>query len=415
MTIKWITLLLGTAPYATIEDGKEDLEIVDVRDLVDKAGNDHEAILKKIKQGVNSLRKGKKTVVCCDYGMSRSNAIAAGILTLSENADFSMMLRKVQKAIGKSQIKLEPLLAVREALGLCQLKKRSEKQGKILITGANGFLGSALCRAIDDSYKVIAPSHSDLDLSHGNTNIGLLADDENVTCIIHLANPRIYTSNVAMGQTLTMLRNVIDVSISFDILLIYISSWEVYSGYAGTLYADEGTPKLPRGPYGETKYLAEMLIEHACRKNELRCALLRSSPVYGLGSDRPKFIFNFAMKAFDSKDIVTHRYHNGEPGLDLLHIDDLTVAIKMVLDSGFTGTLNLGTGMLTSTRQIAQMIKEKLGSKIGIKSVPIHTHVASIAMESRKAKQKLGWEPKVSFDSGLMDLLMGINAKRSSS
>src|SRR3972149_1542382 len=84
MTIRWITPLLGTAP-ALLFHQEADMNIIDVRDLVDKAGNRADAVRQKITEGCESLREGKKTVVCCDYGISRSNAIAVGILALSES------------------------------------------------------------------------------------------------------------------------------------------------------------------------------------------------------------------------------------------------------------------------------------------------------------------------------------------
>ncbi len=46
-----------------------------------------------------------------------------------------------------------------------------------------------------------------------------------------------------MGQTLAMLRNVIDVCVSNNIRLVYPSSWEIYSGYAGTLRVGESVPR----------------------------------------------------------------------------------------------------------------------------------------------------------------------------
>ena len=78
--IRWITDELGTAPF-TDSEISDDLNVLDVRDLVDKHGNSPEATREKIDQGVSLLQQGGRLVVCCDYGISRSNAIAAGILS----------------------------------------------------------------------------------------------------------------------------------------------------------------------------------------------------------------------------------------------------------------------------------------------------------------------------------------------
>ena len=412
MKIRWITPLLGTAA-ATAVQNESDIYIVDVRDLVDKAGNGTEAIRAKIRQGVESLTQGNRTVVCCDYGMSRSNAIATGILSSFDKKDFDAALHQVQEATGETQIKLEPLNAVREALGLLSsVRKLDIKQRTVLVTGGGGFLGRALCASIGSEFKILAPTRSQLDIGLGSTQLDLLVRETGIDCIVHLANPRIYTSNVAMGQTITMLKNVIDVCLARDIPLVYPSGWEIYSGYAGILSASEATPALPRGPYGEAKHLAEILIEHSRRTAGFRCALLRSSPIYGVGGDKPKFIYNFIEKARRSQTIVTHCYRNGPPGLDLMYVDDLVSALVATLKSGFTGTVNLGTGVLTSTMQIAQILRDSLESKSNIEQTTIEADVASIAMVSRHAQAALDWRPTVSLESGLERLLSGNKINR---
>ena len=72
----------------------------------------------KITEGCDSLRAGKKTVVCCDYGISRSNAVAVGILAMHEAIPFEAAVRRVLDATGEKEIKVDPLQAVRRALGV---------------------------------------------------------------------------------------------------------------------------------------------------------------------------------------------------------------------------------------------------------------------------------------------------------
>ncbi|WP_072622904.1 NAD-dependent epimerase/dehydratase family protein [Spirulina major] len=409
MTIRWITPLLGTAAFNGVQ-GITDITVVDVRDLVDKAGNNSNAILNKIHQAIDLITQGKRTVVCCDYGMSRSNAIAVGIIVNLEKIPFNQALRQVQEATGEAEIKLDPLNAVRQALGVNIKKAKYSQYRNILITGGRGFIGTALQEAlINSEFRLISPTREQIDIVAGSTKLDLLASEENIDCIVHLANPRVYTSNIAMGHTLTMLRNIIDVCLAKDIPLIYPSGWEIYSGYAGTIHVDESTPALPRGPYGETKYLSELLIEHCCRTRGLRCAMLRSSPVYGSMSDKPKFIFNFFKKAIQGQKIVTHRYMNGNPKLDLLHIDDFVSSIIATLKSRFIGNLNIGTGQLNSTLQIAEMIRDELGSPSMIEQIEVNTEVASIAMNYGRANLELGWEPITPFNQGLKSLLSQIS------
>lgn len=402
MTIRWITPRLGTAPAMAIRELGGDVHVVDVRDLVDKAGNRADAVAEKIRAGTASLAAGKTTVVCCDYGISRSNAVAAGILSCAEGISLEAAVRRVQQATGETEIKVEPLRVVRAALGE---QGQSRPAGSaVLLTGASGFVGSATAKALAREMRVLTPSREELDVARGSTQLDVLAGECGASAIVHLANPRVYTSNVALGTSLTMLRNVMDVCLARDIPLVYLSGWEIYSGYRGTLVADEALPPLPRGPYGEAKLLGEMLIEHGRKHLGLRCALVRSSPVYGPGADRPKFIYNFLDKARRGETIVTHHYRNGDPALDLLHIDDLVDLVVRVVRAGFTGTLNAGTGVLSSTYEIASALVARLGSSSRVERTEIDADTARIAMDHALARRLTGWEPTIAIAEGLATL-----------
>lgn len=404
MSIRWITPDLGTGPALLVRQ-EVDMNIIDVRDLVDKAGNRSDAVRQKITEGCDSLRAGKKTVVCCDYGISRSNAVAVGILAMHEAIPFEAAVRRVLEATGEKEIKVDPLQAVRRALGVDKKQNQHQKR-RVLVTGGSGTLGKPVSQKLAQSCEVFSPDRKELDLQLGSTQLDLLVGEDQIDCIVHLANPRVFTSNIALGNTLTMLRNVLDVCVTGDIKLIYLSGWEVYSGYRSNyLSADESLPLLPKGPYAETKYLTEMLIEHCRRTQGLRCTMLRSSPVYGIGSDKPKFIYNFIDKIKRSQRIVTHRYNNGVPALDLLYIDDLVSAVTKAVGSDFEGNLNIGTGVTTSTQRIAEILKEMLGAQSKIESTLIDSDTAGIAMDASRARKTLDWRPTISIDQGLRMIL----------
>jgi UDP-glucuronate decarboxylase len=409
MKIRWITPLLGTAPAMSVI-GKSGLYLIDVRDLVDKAGNREEQVKEKILQGSESLRNGCKTIIGCDYGISRSNAIAAGVLAHFEGITLEAAVRKVLRATGETEIKLAPLQAVRNALGENK-PIFSKNKRRVLVTGSTGFLGVPIVLQLSSEFEVIAPKRADLDLQQGGTKLDLIAGESEVDCIVHCASPRVYTSNIALGCTLTMLRNVLDVCTTRNIHLVYLSSWEIYSGYrSNCLYADEQLPPLPKGPYGETKYLCEILIEHARNTLGLRCGMLRSSPVYGAKGDKPKFIYNFIDKIRRSEPVMTHEYRNCKPALDLLYVDDLVAAVKQVVSAEFIGTLNVGTGVLTSTKSVAEMLMMLLGRQCKINSTQIDADIACIAMDSAKAGNTLGWRPGVCLEKGLLRIISSMDA-----
>jgi len=402
--IRWITENLGTAPAAdpALGDGAA---VLDVRDLVDKFGNSPAATREKIEQGVRLLREGRRVIVCCDYGISRSNSIAAGILASFGGLSLEQAIRRVVEKTGEREIKLDPLRSVREALS-GEASSCAGSEPRLLLTGGTGFLGRLVAARLGGGRFLVAPSRQELELTSGALSLDLLVKEHRINCILHLANPRVYTSNNAIGETVTMLRNVLDVCRENGTRLIYPSGWEVYTAYRTShTLADEALPLFPKGPYGEAKLCCEQLIAHHRNLYGLHCGLLRSGPLYGETGDRPKFIFNFLDKARKNLPITTHRYLNGEPRLDLLHAGDFVSALAAAVESGFEGSLNLGYGEAVSTREIARWLVERVGSRSTLGEREIGDYTANITMDISKARRVLGWQPTVHWQTGLARLV----------
>jgi nucleoside-diphosphate-sugar epimerase len=398
--IRWINEYLGTAPFGDSDIAK-DHSVLDVRDLVDKHGNSLKITKEKIERGVELLREGCRLIVCCDYGISRSNAIAAGILSRYKITPLEEAVRQVVRATGEKEIKLGPLRAVREALADTQTASQASGV-RLLITGGNGFIGRQLQSQLADNTFWISPSRSEVDLTAGALELDLLIKEHQINTLVHLANPRVYTSNKAMGDTVTLLRNVLEVCRDNSLRLIYPSGWEVYSGYrANNMIVNESVPLLPKGPYGETKALCEQLVEWHRTQHGLQCVQLRSAPLYGENSDRPKFIYNFLTKALRGDPIQTHRYINGEPCLDLMCVDDFVTALIAAIASNFSGTLNIGSGQSVSTLQVAQWIVNECGSTSRIECREIEDFAPNITMDCSRAKQEIGWFSDIDWKKGL--------------
>ncbi|HWQ42730.1 MAG TPA: NAD(P)-dependent oxidoreductase [Desulfosporosinus sp.] len=407
--IKWLNNNIGTASYmegAPYCEKHGDV-CLDVRDLVDKSGNTLQSIRDKIEEGVQLLRKGNKIVICCDYGMSRSNSIAVGIIVKYESRPFEVVVEDVLEIIGEGAIKVEVLNMVRVSL---DQQGTSESKSKILVTGASGFIGRGLVAELGQyACKVEALSSKEINLEEELVRLDLYVSKIRPSHIIHLANPRIYTCNGAMGKTLAMLKNILDICITHEVKLIYPSGWEVYSGYASKgLLASESLPLYSKGTYGETKYLCEQLIRNYGIQHDLSYSILRFPPLYGAQSDRPRFIYNFIDKALKNQPITTHIYNNGSPHLDLLCIDDAVKALSQIIMGNLDGEYNIGTGKIISTKKVAELIVEAVNSKSEILHSYIDGYAPNIIMDASKFKRQSDWNPTISFETWIVQQVRSI-------
>jgi UDP-glucuronate decarboxylase len=406
--MRWISNHIATSAFADIvEQYRADPScyILDVRNLVDKLGNSQNEVLAKIHEGVAALTSHERLIVCCDYGMSRSNAIAIGILSLTEKLSFAEAVESARQKIDQEGLKVEMLHTVFEALG-GSTKQVGQEQKRVWITGANGFIGRQLQGDLSKDFLILSTPSSQINLLKDTLKADLFVKENKIDTIIHLANPKVYTTNKSLGDTLVMLKNVLDICRSNQVFLLYLSGWEVYSGYKSAyLLANETLPLYPKGTYGETKYLCEKIIKNYEAQFGLVSLILRSSPVFGVGAERPKLLYNFIQKALDHQPIWTHQYKNGSPGLDLLPVQDLSQAIKLLLSKGITGEINIGAGKLVLTRQIAVDICELTNSRSSLYYTEIDEYAANIIMDNTTIFQKTGWEPTHDYKQELKTII----------
>jgi len=378
--IRWINEQLGTGAFDKVPVGG--YVVHDVRELVDKDGNKPETMRRLIDGIVATLSSGKRTVVCCDYGISRSNSIAAAAWSLYCGMSFDEALSLVIQATGETNIKLEMVAAIRRALsGDC-----TQNPANILVTGASGSVGKALLKKLHlDSVSVCPFYSTGGDLIRSNHELDASVIRKEIGTIVHLANPRIYTSTAALGESLNMLKNVLEVCRQHRIKLILPSAWEVFTGYESReLYVNEAMPMFPRGTYAESKMLAERLVDHFIDIYGLDCLKLRICPVYGQGSEKPRFIHTFIKKALKNEEIVTHTYRNGDPHLELLHVDDLSTIMSKAIHNRLTGTYHIGGGSFLSTFEVANMIVRATESSSVVRKTEIDDFAPNIVLDDRK-------------------------------
>jgi nucleoside-diphosphate-sugar epimerase len=403
--IRWLTKRIGTSAFETVNPSPGCV-IVDVRNLVDKHGNSPEAIWQKIQESRKALDSGNQVVICCDYGTSRSNAIAIGLFSVTEKVPFAAAMEYFIKTIGEKEIKIETLNDVRRAVEIFRSDNKYDSsepsEVTILMTGAGGYIAKPLGKALRTHISLITPSSSEINLLEGPIELDCLAKKKNITHILHLANFSNLGRNSALGEALVMMKNLLDVSRENAIKLVFFSSIDIYSGYCSNrLLASESLQANPKGTPGETKMLCEKLLRHYHDLYDLKYLIIRPSLVYGGEGIQPKFIFNFLSKAIRGENIAVHHYRNGCPVLDLIHVNDLIEAVTAAIKSLHNGTFNVGSAKGYTTKEIAETICDIVGSNSKVECKEIDDVSSNVIMDISKISSMLDWTPQISLRTGL--------------
>ncbi|WP_176693142.1 NAD-dependent epimerase/dehydratase family protein [Arenimonas terrae] len=398
--IRWISPRLGTAPFEE-GVGNAGVVLVDVRNLVDRAGNDAATIRGHVDAALSALRRGDRVLVCCDHGISRSNAVATAVLAAEQGTSFDAALITVLATTPSPEIRVEVLAEVRAACGEPPAAPDAPPN-RILLTGGHGRLGRLLRRTRPSGIELWAPTRDELDLLDGPAPIDAFLRRHGIGRVAHFAQPHATNLGRSLGDALAMLRNVLDATATRSGTLFFPSTWLVFAGHeAHELHATEATPVRPATCLGDTKALCEQLIAHFVQRHGLAGTVLRSGPVLGPGI-APAFVRNLRQQAAAGTAMDTHRYDNGRPALDFVPADDYAAAVWGLIQAGRTGTFHVGGGALTSTRRMAELIGAALGSASPLSETRVNGATCNVQLDPSRLEQAIGWRPTTAVHEALL-------------
>lgn len=294
---------------------------------------------------------------------------------------------------------------------------------RVLVTGAGGFVGPHLARALT------AHGHEVVGLSDHAAPVASLVCDlrngaavENAVAsvkpdaVVHLAglssvaecakNPSL-AFDVNTGGTFHLLR-ALQVHTP-KARTVFVSSGEVYGAAAGTAAVDERVTPVPINVYGATKLAAEVFARQFAHAG-LPVMIARAFNHIGAGQTPTFVLASFARQLASVAQgmKVVLEVGNLAAIRDFSHVDDVVEGYALLLERGIPGEIyNLASGESGSIEQMLRRLVKLSGREAEIKVDaarlrPIEIPVLSGRSEKMRA---LGWSPRRTLDQALQEIM----------
>jgi UDP-glucose 4-epimerase len=295
---------------------------------------------------------------------------------------------------------------------------------QFLITGAAGFLGSALCnrlareghtvRGVDDlSTGDPATLSAEVRFTRGDVNdrpkMWTLLQE--VDCVYHLAARVLVPESVLYpgkynyvnaGGTVSLMEAMRDVSVR---RVVFISSGAVYGDQEDQPVLETAIPN-PRSPYAVSKLAAEYYVRTIGNLWGIETVCLRVFNAYGPGQQLPPvhapvIPYFLRQSALNGTMVING---DGSQTRDYVYLDDVVDAmVAAATQPNLNSTIiNVGSGVGTSVRELVSLVNKITGGTPEVVYNPRNDRgPGRMCADLRLAREKLNYQPKFNLEQGM--------------
>jgi nucleoside-diphosphate-sugar epimerase len=296
---------------------------------------------------------------------------------------------------------------------------------KILLTGPTGFIGSNFVRqALGGGHQIAGlalpgeklptglPESANLKWLRGTLDEAPWPEIEKfgADVCIHAAwitTPGVYLESPEnfrfLESSLKFLARARDLGTNH---IIGIGTCVEYK-ISGELLSEEKTPVAPTTVYAGCKNDLRLALETEAKTRGLQFCWARVFYPYGPGEHPSRLCSSIIQKLLQDETIVLKTPDSTK---DYIYIDDLAAALLTVMEKKFAGTINLGTGIGVSVREIARTLGAMMGkSDLISEANPPEADPFGYVVADAARLRGLGWQPAHTMAQGLQKLLESLH------
>jgi GDP-D-mannose 3', 5'-epimerase len=304
---------------------------------------------------------------------------------------------------------------------------------KILVCGAGGFIGSHLVKKLKKQGHWVRG----VDLKkpeYGKTHADefIVGDLRNVKVVEKALNKpfdEVYQLAADMGGAGFIFTGKNDADIMHNSAMInlniaeqahkvgakklfYSSSACIYPEHnqldpkKPVCHEDSAYPAAPDSEYGWEKIFSERIYLAYSRNKKLDVRIARFHNIFGpegtWTGGREKAPAAMCRKVAESKDGGTIEiWGDGKQTRSFLYIDECLEGVERLMNSNFTGPVNIGSEEMISINDLAKMVMRIAGKKVNLKHIPGPLGVRGRNSDNKLIKKKLGWKPSRPLEEGI--------------
>ena len=223
-----------------------------------------------------------------------------------------------------------------------------------------------------------------------------------------VANPWVYVDTNVTGTL-----NLLEVCRKYKInKFILASTSSIYGADAPLPTSEDANSDQPLQPYAASKKGAEVMAHAYHYLYGIDVTVFRYFTVYGPAGRPDMVMFRFAKWIYENMPLQVNG--DGEQSRGFTYVDDIARGTILGLRPLGFEVINLGGHETIKINELIKLFEDKIGQKARVEYRPAHpADMKANWANVDKAHELLGWQPKISLDEGVSNLIQWYQAERS--